>query len=277
MLNSKELPTAIATSVAIGIFLAMLWLYPWPSYPAQYEPAPNQQKTDAQYAPAPLVGAHQASGDNSYDKNTEEAITAWWGVRIAAIAVFVSVGQLILFWWQLGAMRKGLVDTAKQAKIAEETFSKIERPHVFLTELEWMGADTDRTSGLQYLAVNAGRIPAIIESVRFFVDPTTPNDFQVIGPKSQLQAGQVLLAEDNRVIRSWYPFREGLEMTDFKLASGAIAHIPFEFAYTVPKIRLIVAYRGPFTEGHETSALWAWDPGNGCFGIEGGYQYNYTK
>jgi hypothetical protein len=42
--------------------------------------------------------------------------------------------------------------------------------------------------------------------------------------------------------------------------------------------RIIIAYRGPFTDGHETAACWRYDASTGRFeGNYGGEEYNYEK
>jgi hypothetical protein len=41
--------------------------------------------------------------------------------------------------------------------------------------------------------------------------------------------------------------------------------------------RATIAYRGPFSTEHETSALWLYMPGSFEFVIRGGDEYNYVR
>ncbi len=41
--------------------------------------------------------------------------------------------------------------------------------------------------------------------------------------------------------------------------------------------RAIIRYRGPFSGGHETGALWLYNPATFEFALRGGEEYNYTR
>jgi hypothetical protein len=247
MLERRDRYFALACSIFVALFIAMLWLSPWPSYP---------------------------------DRGSQ-AITDWWLVRIAAVGSVIALFQLLFFWWQLGAMRSGLADTAKQAKIAEETFQKIERPYLFVAKMGWRRINSDIAGGLEpgldFVFTNGGKMPAVITEVEVAISrrPDGVATFTHSEGNSFVDLLGVLKANSEHPIFSSLPerFTEG---TSQNFQIGASMHrIPTDLILGTLYYRLRVRYSGPFTEGHETGAAWEWAKGE--FYRFGGATYNYTK
>lgn len=276
---------AIAVAVALGIFLGMIWLYPWPSYPSQNQSNISQQYQSTNNAQPTTSGAHQPAAQPCDDKCTRDAENAWWAVRIAVIAAVIAFGQTILFWWQLGAMRKGLVDTARQAAVAEQTFAKIERPYIFVANARWDRANPNsgsfQTPIFVFDAFSGGKLPAIIDEA--WITLIAGEGFFEDTSIRPLLANPVFPSEEKREIRN--PFNEpgqgtssGVTFQSYESDEDTVV-LPVSLAASPQNdfiVRVFIAYHGPFTGGHETESRWQWEVGVG-FRPMGGAAHNYNK
>jgi hypothetical protein len=208
--------------------------------------------------------------------------------------VIVGVGQVFLFWYQLKLIRYSLRDAkvaadaaadaagaaSRQAYVAEQSLAKIERPYLFVFNVSALRVDEIEDSeedytllGVTYSVANYGKIPAIIKhpmvSLSTFTEPLAParldyNHSLIVSP---------ILAAGER--------RDGIEENlrwDGKLKND-------EWNNKFPALGdeelwfwAIVAYRGPFTDQHETRICWRYDTATGPFiGPYGGPEYSGEK
>jgi hypothetical protein len=218
-----------------------------------------------------------------------DAITALATVFIAA------------FTYTLFAATKGLVETAKiqsedmkrsivaseisataattQAEVARKSIADIERPYLFvfnvgrLTVQDFYDHDEGEVGYIlktTYDVANHGKIPAIIESLRFnlsvFTEPLDPiaADFDhpfVVAP--------VLAAGEKRSeIEADVGWRD--------MGTNEGGHTVPNFGDQTLFLRVVIGYRGPFTSGHETSIGLRYDEQTHRF-VEfyTGEKYNY--
>jgi hypothetical protein len=205
--------------------------------------------------------------------------------------VLVGSGQIILFWVQLRLIRESLDDakevasaSTRQAKVAEDSLAKLERPYLFIfnvgrLEVEQMTWDQDSGGddlllSVTYSVANYGKIPAIIKhalaGLSVAVDPTSPDRL----PYSHtLVVSPIFAAGETR--------------------HGIAERLVWDRAYgndedgnIVPTLGkdntlffwIIITYRGPFTDGHETRVCWQYDKSTGRFiGPYGGPEYSGEK
>ncbi|MCK1391690.1 hypothetical protein [Bradyrhizobium sp. 1] len=210
------------------------------------------------------------------------------------LLLIVGAGQIVLFWYQLRLIRVSLdeakisaaaaADAAKassrQAYIAEETFAKIERPYLFvfkvssLTVEEFEDVDGHYTwLNVKYSVANHGKIPAIIKcaqvSLSVFSEPLPPARLEV--HHSLISAPIIAPGE----------VREGIE--ERLQWNGPVGND--EYQNLIPDLGTdelwfwaIIAYRGPFTDQHETRVCLRYDQATGWFtGPFGGPDHSGEK
>jgi hypothetical protein len=176
--------------------------------------------------------------------------------------------------------------SAVQAKIAENALIQLERPYIFIFGIRQVKQDADSSDFfVEYSVVNYGKMPAIIEGawIDFVPDnkgeppiPTLLDESHSLLSSPIFQAGE---RRDN--IRAYVPFgmiggscgviintKTGVEAVcpNFIVSEG------FDMYF-----RGTISYRGPSSEGHETGALWLYNPSTFEFAQRGGNEYNYTK
>ncbi len=157
----RDTPLAVVGCAFALIALAIFLGPPWPS-PCHSEPVRT-------------VTAYYSCDEKDAD---------WWLVRLGGVAALIAVFQFVMFWLQWRVMRAGLSDSlatakaaARQADAAEDALFKLERPHLFVENVKFVGhappgsqwhpADENEagraTFTVAYDIVNYGRSPAIIK------------------------------------------------------------------------------------------------------------------
>jgi hypothetical protein len=280
--------------LAVALFLmgAMFWS-------SQYS-GPSTQAPSASHRADEETQDQQHKG--LWDWLTHDAA----GFFTVCLAV-VGGGQLVLFYVQLKLIRESLVDAQKaadasakganaaegaaqaagrQAKIAEESFSKLERPYVFIFDVHRFGRN--QRSGefsVGYKVANYGKIPAIIEQphIGFVVDnrgwppvPVLMNEDHGLMTNPILQPGEV------RSFNELLPegMSDGGAIIELDAAGNPTGNSSPSIVQTEgfqTFFRGVVKYRGPFTHGHETSATWWYFAEIHQFVSRGGEEYNYVK
>jgi hypothetical protein len=167
----------------------------------------------------------------------------------------------------------------------------LERPYIFIFGVgKIMPNNKVDDFFVEYTVANYGKMPAIIEGA--WIDfvcsnsghihrPTILHDSHPLLVSPILQAG-----EKREKIKGYFPGG----MTD-----GSVAVIlPIDTSLPITGMEPVgpnfavedgfdiffgatIAYRGPFSSGHETGALWRYNPDSFEFSIRGGYKYNYVK
>jgi hypothetical protein len=224
---------------------------------------------------------------------------AGWMMKDAAgfftlLLVIVGIGQVILFWYQLKLIRSSLEDAkraantatdaanaaSRQAYVAEQSLAKIERPYVFIFNVSALAVDEiedieeDCTLlRVTYSIANYGKIPAIIKhamvSLSAFTEPLSPARLEY---NHSLIVSPILAAGERR---------DGIEET--LKWDGNIKNDEWDNKYPALGDNelwfwAIVAYRGPFTDQHETRICWRYDEATGHFtGPFGGPEHSGEK
>jgi hypothetical protein len=166
-----------------------------------------------------------------------------------------------------------------QTDIARKALTDIERPYLFifnvslLTIEDFYDFDEDETGytlKVTYEVANHGKIPAIIENLRsnlsVFTDPLDP-----------------LAADYNHPLVIAPVLAAGEKRADIPVDIGWNDMGTNEYGNTVPNfggqtlfLRVAIAYRGPFTRGHETSIGLRYDERTHRFvEFHTGEKYNY--
>jgi hypothetical protein len=207
------------------------------------------------------------------------------------LLVVIGGFQLGLFYWQLRYMREGMEDATlaakaatKQARIAEETQTNLQRPYIFVFGIQRLLRDPQGQWLVTYNVANYGSIPAIIEDVWVgFVtsdagDPPLPLQIaedHILATAPSMQAG-----ERRDGIYEYMP--DGMNTgTLIMSGSGEIMEVDAP-ELNLPSnsdmfVRIVIQYRGPFSKGHETGALWLNHSGTSQLVLRGGDQYNYNR
>ena len=175
----------------------------------------------------------------------------------------------------------------QQAKIAETALTQLERPYIFIFDVKEFGFDPETSEYfVEYSVANYGKMPAIIEGAYIgfeFSDRADPPSPTLMDDSHTLMTAPILQAGEKREkIREYVP--TGLTTGDIEIdvtcADGPFGIIP---VFDVPKgndvfFRAIIEYRGPFSRGHRTGALWLANyPAAGQLAQRGGDDYNYVK
>jgi hypothetical protein len=189
------------------------------------------------------------------------------------------------------AAKKAAEASAAHAKVAEVALTQLERPYVFIFDVKEFGFDPETAEFfVEYSVANYGKMPAIIEGayVGFeFSDRGAPPEPTLVEDSHTLMTAPILQAGERREkIREYLPnsMTTGdieIDVTNAKDPFGITAKTGPVF--DVPKgddvfLRAIIEYRGPFSRGHSTGALWLANyPAKGQLAQRGGDEYNYVK
>jgi len=228
--------------------------------------------------------------------------------RLALFTIFLfcaAVAQAGLFVWQLWLILKSLKDAkiasdaatvaaraAKrsaiasviQAKISRDTLVKIQRPYIFVFDVSRLQTSNDvpfLTPYIEYSVANYGQTPAIIENVGVqFMEGGQPLAPIKVDDDHDLFVSPVLPPGDRR-----RQLRERLPEPFIGEDLGIIVDLTKNTTHPIPRIsphadlffRVIAYYRGPFSDGHKTSATWIFDKSLGHFVQYGGREYNYSE
>lgn len=213
-------------------------------------------------------------------------LTAWFtGGQIG-----VGIIQAGLFLWQFRFM-KDSVDAARDAakaadasaQTAQESFTKLERPYLFVYGVTTIMQDSHRVGGLKpfvkYNIANHGKTPAIMESaaIGFSVNSTSPEAPLPIEREHQLATHPIFAAGEVREgIEELLPLGIGVITTgnDRMLIPDLISESGSEEELFLV---IYVRYKGAFTQGHETQCCWRYDRASGHFNQLGLSDMNFLK
>ena len=218
--------------------------------------------------------------------------------------MIVGAVQAGLFVWQLKLIRESLADAEKaadaaalaadaarrQAETAETTLHKRERPYLFVFGVERVRSESipeidEYYHFVEYSVANYGAMPAILEKVSEGfeisdkVEPPLPIQ---IGDEHPLSVAPILAPGERREIKGILPI--GMATGDAFVDGESRPHRPPICAakLSTPEgsdlfFRVVIEYRGPFSHGRETAALWLNDAGTWDFNLRGGEEYNYSR
>jgi hypothetical protein len=267
----------IAAAIAFVLLTAWLLIGSWQS--SRHQPA----EARAAYNGANKNEAKPQEGEfwNWLTHDAAGFFTLW--------LVLVGGGQVGLFLWQLRLIGKSLTDAkiaaeaaktaanagTRQAKVAEDAFTKLERPYVFIFDVSKLAIDTKSPVGnptvyVTYSVANYGKTPAIIKHAGGIMHAAKHTGAGETGPDTP-----VPFPYNHNLIIS--PIIAADEVRTDLVQSVPSSLVGFVFDETgddlIPQIGpyddfflwIIVSYRGPFTDHHETSVCWRWNEGDGRF------------
>lgn len=204
------------------------------------------------------------------------------------------------------AARDAASASIRQAKIAEAALVQLERPYVFIFGVRGIKQNSNsKDFFVEYTVANYGKMPAIIEAPHIGFDisdrgeppmPPLLHDGHSLMASPILQAG-----EQRKKIRAYFP--NGMVGPDINVRVQTILAADIEPnailyghpalgseepaetvspTFNIPEgfdmfFRTFIRYRGPFTTGHETGAVWLYNPGMFEFAVRGGVEHNYVK
>jgi len=258
--------------LAVAIF-AMGFVFAASQYPATSTDNPRGNKTSNE---------KEKSGQSERTWITSDNLLALFTLGL----VIVGGIQLRFFYVQLRLISQSLADAkeaaegttaaakaaTRQAKIAEDSLAKLERPYLFifnvgrlktekLEDPEAEGSGDDILLSVTYSVANYGKIPAIIKHAQaglsVAVNPISPNRL----PYSHtLIVSPIFASGETRH-----------KMVERFTWNGAYGN--GEYEEIVPDFGkdntlffwIIIGYRGPFTDGHEIRMCWRYDEATGRF------------
>jgi hypothetical protein len=201
-------------------------------------------------------------------------------------------GLLTLFTWRLWRATTDLRDSTeklwtagekqtavaeRQAKIAEDVFVKLERPYIFVfgaKGFEVDPEDPDQGAFAKYQVANYGKTPAVIENVRAEISMSDAG-----GPDNPMRVNDDCELFHASVVAPLFSYsltqHESTGIEFYRHES--LAEPNADFGRRELFFRVIVNYRGAFTEGHETSACWRYDQELRSFIQYGHGDYNYVR
>ncbi|MBC9877724.1 hypothetical protein G8O24_10270 [Bradyrhizobium sp. INPA01-394B] len=195
----------------------------------------------------------------------------------------VATAQAVLFIYQLRLIRVSLEDAkvvsaaaTRQARVAEDTLTKIERPYVFVYNVSSLKIDqweyegeTGSTLSVKYSVANYGKLPAVIEHMQVSLsvhdEPLPPTNYDYNHP---LAVSAVLVPGEPR-----NDLYEGLawDRVTIDPYQGDAADLGGKELF----FWVIIRYRGTFSSGHVTRACWRYDERTGQFvEFNGGPEHN---
>jgi hypothetical protein len=211
-----------------------------------------------------------------------------------AVLVVVGAVQLVLFIWQLRLIRTSLDDAkisadaaadaakaaSRQAHVAEETLAKIERPYLFVFNVSALKTDNYESAEDDYMLLrvtysiaNYGKIPAIIKSAQVglsvFTEPLLPPRLEYNHP---IIVSPILAPGEIRPnIEESLRWDGGIQRDEYGSEYPSLGNDELFFW-------VILLYRGPFTDQHETRMCWRYDTATGHFiGPHGGNEFSGEK
>jgi hypothetical protein len=238
----------------------------------------------------------------------ERDLTSYSGYLALATCglVFVAVVQAGFFVWQLILLNRSVRDartaanaasasadaareqaqaSTRSANTSEETFRLLERPYLFAFGVKELRVNAQVVGGLEpfvtYDIANHGKTPAIVENIRAGfstgeIHPETP--LRVDEDHSLLISPIMAAGEIRRNLKDHLPdgiATRGLWVSNndtfYPIRAPEIAK-DWDLFYWI-----IVEYRGPFSQKHESSFCWRFHKGEKLFVQYGGEEYNYVR
>lgn len=190
----------------------------------------------------------------------------------------VATIQAVLFVYQLHFIKGSLDVATRQARAAEDTLNKIERPYVFVFNVsplkivrweDWENGTEGVRLSVTYSVANYGKLPAVIEAMQVSLgvhaEPLAPVNYDCNHP---LAVSAVLVPGEPR-----HDLDEGLAWNDVVFDDYEGDRPDFGDMHLF--FWVIIRYRGTFTSGHTTRACWRYDERTGRFvEFNGGREYN---
>lgn len=177
----------------------------------------------------------------------------------------------------------------KSARISERALTDIERPYIFvfgMSKLIYVADGINSRAFVKFKVANFGRLPAIIEeaSAGFVYGEGLNIDMPLhVGENDSLVVFPILQQNDIREVVA--------RVADGMLSKEITVEVPVDYGFSdeaeiIPKFtppdgsdtffRIILRYRGPISQGHETNGMWLYEQ-DGNLVQRGDAPYNQMK
>lgn len=242
---------------------------------------PKQQATTVHSnpSPSPVIGNTAAL---SLEKKSEENQKHWYDeLDKNRFLLFIGLLQLGVFGLQARRLRQTIEVTDKAAEaaqksadFAEKSLTLIERPYVFAHSVSKFHISENLNPAITYEVANFGKTPAIIQSAHVALENIKSNlgaALEVDRRHTLVSAPILSAGEVRKNVEEEIPANMVKFNTTDKGYAPDLKHGEDLF------LRVIIHYRGPFTEGHESSFCWRYNTHTNYFEPYGHDNYNYTK
>ncbi len=204
---------------------------------------------------------------------------------LAALLVTVFTGVLSYFTISLAKSTRVAADAAKhaamaavtQARVAEDTLTKIQRPYIYIFGVAKMaGIDTQ---SLKYTVANYGQSSAIITRINVGFSEELIEIPGRVDPDHDLVIDNVMPTNGKIVVGEALPSQHidnSFEAT-FDRLTRATPLIPKVTQGNTLYFRVLITYSGPLPGSYETSATWEYVERNGIFIAVDNKKYSYMK
>jgi len=229
--------------------------------------------------PSSIIGNTPALG---LEKKPEDNKAHWYDeLDKNRFLLFIGLLQLGVFGLQARRLRQTIEVTDKAAEaaqksadVAEKTLTLGERPYVFAFNVSKFCIPENLIPTITYEVANFGKTPAIIQRVQAALENIESNLDTVIevDRRHDLVSAPILSAGE---VRKRIENETPSNMINFKTIDNAIT--PDLKRGEDLFFRIIIHYRGPFTEGHVSSFCWIYNTHTNYFEPYGHEDYNYTK
>jgi hypothetical protein len=307
MVKARGPVFALLTLIALaanGVFLEIRSHQTDPGKYGRPAESPQQHGPRTDSAAKPTKEQNDAKGgkDSKWDKYLPD--------KLSDVLLVIFNGLLALFTFRLYRHTSGLEDATRgmlkaavdqgdlmkrsvatattsaaasmrSAIATEKLLESGERPYIFVFGVRRLAVKAARTRSheafIEYSIANYGKTPAIIEDVRIrlsesraFPEPTIRSD-----ETHNLFVSPILASGERRDdLREILP--PEIDRTMHWDGEGKAYVIPAMQAVNDLFFRVIIHYRGAFTEAHESSFCWRYDKSTAHFVQHGGNEYNYV-
>jgi hypothetical protein len=174
-------------------------------------------------------------------------------------------------------------DAAEAANVsaltARESFTKLERPYLFVYGVTTIMQDRNRVGGfepfIKFNVANHGKTPAIVDqaAIGFTVDPAAPHSPMKVEQEHLLLTHPIFGAGEVRE-----EIEEKLQLGIEVIRTGSDQMLIPDIKQDEELFLVInIQYRGAFTEGHATTGCWRYDRASGHFTHLGVSHWNLMK
>jgi hypothetical protein len=219
------------------------------------------------------IEEERADDEAKYAK--EEAANNWHLFLVTTALAVIAALQWFVMWRQNTHFKRS-------ADISEATLRNLERPYLFVVDITQFKQDkTDEFSPkwIEYGVANYGKSPAIIENIEQEIIKTTAfSNIPEFGDRDRNInfINPILPADITHKKKHAVPAHcvtKFVDRKDHRQEEIAPALEYNEWLF----MRIVVKYRGAFTQGHESSLCWRYDIKSNAFIPVGEEAYNYIK
>lgn len=201
----------------------------------------------------------EQSSHPTKEENDEALVRyTFWLALLTGGLVLVSAGQ---GFFLLRADRTARI-AAEAAQGQTHNFSKLERPYLYVFNLEGLELEAEVESPFHYVkydVANYGKTPATIEAVFANISAgNQPSEFINARSWHPLLTPPIMIPGERRTELA-LDVPENIMIGEYADEDVPPMPVPELVGNDEFYVRIVIKYRGPFTTDHETSACWRWE------------------